>query len=50
MSRSGMLIILGILITLTPFSGLPFSIRTILFVIFGAATVGIGLSARIPRQ
>lgn len=50
MSRPSILIILGILIVLVPFSGLPVSIRTILTVILGAIVFGIGLSLRINRE
>lgn len=50
MSRTGMLIVLGVLTILTPFSGLPVAIRTLLTVIFGACVVGIGLSLRIHES
>ena len=46
MSRPSILILLGILVILTPFSGLPISIRSLLSVIFGACVLGIGLSLR----
>ena len=46
MSRSSILILLGILIILTPFSGLPITIRTLLTIIFGACVLGVGLSLR----
>ena len=45
-----MLILLGILTILVPFSGLPVTVRTFLTVVFGIAVLGIGISARIPRQ
>ncbi|OGG64639.1 hypothetical protein A3C94_00985 [Candidatus Kaiserbacteria bacterium RIFCSPHIGHO2_02_FULL_55_17] len=46
MSRTSTLILLGILVILTPFSGLPISIRSLLAVIFGACIASIGLSLR----
>ena len=46
MSRSSSLILLGILTILTPFSGLPMTLRTLLAVIFGVCVLGIGLSMR----
>lgn len=46
MSRTSTLILLGILIILAPFSGLPVAIRSLLAVVFGAAVAGIGLSMR----
>ena len=45
-----MLILIGVLIVLTPFSGLPMSIRHLLFVIFGAFVFGIGLSLRTRSE
>jgi len=46
MSRTNTLIVLGLLMILTPFSGLPISLRTVCAVIFGVSVVGIGLSDR----
>lgn len=46
MSRSSTLILLGILVILAPFSGLPIAMRSLLAVIFGACVLGIGLSLR----
>ncbi len=46
MSRTSVLILLGVLVILTPFSGLPASIRTLLAVILGACVLGMGLSER----
>ena len=46
MSRNSTLILLGILVVLTPFSGLPIAFRTLLTVIFGACVAGIGFSLR----
>jgi hypothetical protein len=47
MSRTSTLILLGILVILTPFSGLPMAIRSLLEVIFGACVFGIGLALRV---
>ena len=46
MSRTGILILLGIFIILTPFSGLPIALRTLLLVAFGIGVLIIGLSLR----
>ena len=46
MSRAGTLILLGILTMLSPFLGLPSSIRTLLAVILGVCVAGIGLALR----
>lgn len=46
MSRTSMLIVLGVVNILTPFSGLPVSIRTLIAIICGACIFGIGLSLR----
>jgi hypothetical protein len=46
MSRNSTLILLGILIVLVPFSGLPIAIRTFLAVILGACVAGIGVALR----
>ncbi len=46
MSRSGILIVLGVLIILAPFSGLPVSIRSFLAVVFGAGVSVMGLMLR----
>jgi hypothetical protein len=50
MSRPSVLILLGILIVLTPFSGLPVGIRTPLLVVFGAYVLGIGISLRTHKE
>ncbi|MCR4333485.1 MAG: hypothetical protein NUV60_00470 [Patescibacteria group bacterium] len=47
MSRSSTLILFGILVILTPFSGLPISLRSLLLVIFGACVCGLGFSQRV---
>ncbi len=46
MSRTSTLILLGILVILAPYSGLPITFRNLLAVIFGACVLGIGLSMR----
>jgi hypothetical protein len=46
MSRTSTLILLGILVILAPFSGLPIAFRTLLEVIFGACVLGIGFTMR----
>lgn len=46
MSRTSALILLGILVMLTPFSGLPIAIRSLISVICGIAILGIGLMLR----
>lgn len=46
MSRTSALILLGVLIILAPFSGLPIALRTLLMVIFGTIVLGIGLLLR----
>lgn len=46
MSRTGTLILLGILIILAPFSGLPMALRSLLAVIFGTCVTAIGIAMR----
>jgi hypothetical protein len=46
MSRSSTLILLGVLVILVPFSGLPTALRSLLAAILGACVLGIGLSIR----
>ncbi len=46
MSRASTLILLGALTIITPFSGLPVAIRSLLAVIFGASVLGIGFALR----
>lgn len=41
-----MLILLGVLVILAPFSGLPIALRNLLAVLFGACVLGIGVSLR----
>lgn len=46
MSRASTLIVLGVLIVLVPFSGLPVALRSLLAVVFGACVLGIGFALR----
>jgi hypothetical protein len=46
MSRTSALLLLGVLIMLVSFSGLPVALRTLLTVVFGILVLGIGLSLR----
>ncbi|MHB8913409.1 MAG: hypothetical protein ACYC4I_00100 [Minisyncoccota bacterium] len=46
MSRSSTLILIGALIILTPFSGLPVAFRSLLTVVFGISILATGLSLR----
>ncbi len=46
MSRTGTLILLGIVNMLSPFSGLPIAIRSLITVVIGVGVLGIGLSLR----
>lgn len=46
MSRSLMLIVLGALTLLAPFSGLPMSILTWILPLFGLGVVAVGVSYR----
>ncbi|MBU6321435.1 MAG: hypothetical protein KGI78_04595 [Patescibacteria group bacterium] len=50
MSRASVLIIIGILAILAPFSGLPGTVRTLATVALGAAVVGIGVAERSREQ
>jgi VIT1/CCC1 family predicted Fe2+/Mn2+ transporter len=47
MSRTGILILLGVLIILVPFSGLPIALRSLLLVACGISVLVIGLSLRV---
>ena len=47
MSRTGILILLGVLIILVPFSGLPIALRSLLLVACGISVLAIGLSLRV---
>jgi hypothetical protein len=46
MSRTSALILIGVIVMLLPFSGLPIAVRSLLNVICGVAVFGIGLSLR----
>jgi len=50
MSRASILIVLGVLTILAPFSGLPSALRTLLAIGFGAAVLGIGVAERSKEQ
>lgn len=49
MSRPGLLILLGIIVLVIPFSGLPMSWRTFFLAITGLVIVLVGVSLRSPR-
>lgn len=49
MSRPSILILLGVLVMLMPFSGLPIAMRSLFMVFFGACVFGIGLSLRAGK-
>ncbi len=46
MSRTSALILLGVLIILIPFSGLPIALRTLLQELCGVSVLGIALMLR----
>ncbi|MDB5244621.1 MAG: hypothetical protein JWN18_491 [Parcubacteria group bacterium] len=46
MSKTSMLILLGVLTILSPFSGLPMAMRSFLTVVFGACVAIVGLTLR----
>ncbi len=46
MSRTSTLILLGVLVILSPFLGLPATFRSLITVILGACVLGAGLSER----
>lgn len=50
MSRSSSLILLGVLVVLAPFSGLPIAVWKLFEIIFGVCILGIGLSMRVRRE
>jgi hypothetical protein len=50
MSRPSALILIGILVIITPFSGLPMAFRSLLLFIFGVCTLIIGLSMRANKE
>jgi len=49
MSRSGVVILLGIIVLIVPFSGLPMSWRTFFLAITGLVIVAVGMSLRTPK-
>ena len=49
MSRESMLIVVGVLIVLSPFSGIPLSLLTWFYLFVGLVTLMIGVSLRIAR-
>jgi hypothetical protein len=46
MSRASVLILLGVLVILAPFSGFPIALRSLFSLVLGACVVGIGLMLR----
>lgn len=50
MSRASILIVVGVLAILAPFSGLPVAIRTLLAVVLGCVVIGIGVAERSREQ
>jgi hypothetical protein len=46
MSRTGLIILLGILIMVIPFSGFPVAMRTLLSVVCGAGVLAAGFTLR----
>jgi hypothetical protein len=50
MSRESLLVLLGILIALSPFSGLPLSCLMVALPVLGILVFGIGISLRARRQ
>lgn len=49
MSRASLLILLGVLLFITPFSGLPSVFRTLLTVVFATLVMGIGFAIRLSE-
>lgn len=52
MTRESFLILLGVLVALSPFLGLPLTWLAVLLPLLGLITLGIGytLRARLPRR
>ena len=50
MSRPILLIILGVLIALTPYSGVPLSILSIVLPLLGLAVIAVGVLERVERK
>lgn len=46
MSRASVLILLGVLVILAPFSGFPIALRSLFALVLGACVIGIGLMLR----
>ncbi len=49
MTRPSILITLGVIIVLLPFSGLPISFRSFIMPLAGLAVIGVGISLRAPK-
>lgn len=49
MSRESLLILLGILVALSPFLGIPLSLLAWILPVLGLVTLGIGISLRTER-
>ena len=50
MSRESTLILLGSIVLLSPFAGLPISLLSWLLPVLGLITLGIGISLRAERR
>jgi len=50
MSLASTLILLGALVIIAPFSGLPITFRSLLAVIFGGCVLGIGIYMRAKKE
>ncbi len=50
MSRSLMLIVLGVVIALSPFSGLPLAVLTWILPVLGLIAIAIGVSYRMRAR
>ncbi|MBU6323819.1 MAG: hypothetical protein KGI41_03715 [Patescibacteria group bacterium] len=49
MSSGSVLILLGVLILLAPFSGLPFSWLTLVLLVIAVVVIGIGINVRTKK-
>lgn len=49
MSRESLLILLGVLVALSPFLGIPLSLLAWILPVLGLVTLGIGVSLRAER-
>jgi hypothetical protein len=45
-----MLILLGVLTIIAPFSGLPMALRSLFSFVFGACVLAVGLSMRANKE